>query len=184
MHFLMLHLVPICICNVLLQMDIHCSTSIFLPSPAFSKICITWKLWSCIVDWRGKKTANIWKGAFLMDRKWLDWNDVNLLAFNSVALPSSVYFMLQFHWLSWAWRCSNVTMHWNPSEHRHKGQSCIFRLTWLSLTSLREHSPHGKNEGFHLFVLLHMCIHSVKWSQMKYNVHVHVFFLKVSLSYS
>lgn len=50
-------------------------------------------------------------------------------------------------WFSQAWRCSNATMHWNPSEHRRKGQSCMFGLTWVSLTSLREHSQHGKNEG-------------------------------------
>lgn len=67
--------------------------------------------------------------------------------------------MLQFHRLSRAWRCSNVTMHWHPASlwtQRKRSTLVCFKLSWLSLTGLREHSPHGKHEGFTYF-LFYVC---------------------------
>lgn len=51
------------------------------------------------------------------------------------------------------WLCTETLPH---SEHRHKGQRWCFWLIWLSLTSLREQSTHGKNEGL-IYLLFYVC---------------------------
>lgn len=62
------------------------------------------------------------------------------------------------------WLCTETLSH---SKHRQWGQS----WTWLCLTGLREHSPHGKNEGFTclcFYVCVFMQLNDPCWN----SVHV------------
>lgn len=66
-------------------------------------------------------------------------------------------------------------MHWNPAS--------LWTQTWrskLSLTSLREHSPHGKNEGF-TYLCFYVCafiqLTDFSWNIMLMFWVAHLFFL-------
>ena len=67
-----------------------------------------------------------------------------------------VDFVLQLLRLSWAWRCSNVTMHRNPALFSIQTQrSKLVCLDWPNSVLLA--SPHGEKWRLHLFALLYVC---------------------------
>lgn len=76
-------------------------------------------------------------------------------------------------------------MHWNPSDHRNRSQSCVF-----SRNLTQSYWPMGtiatwEKWRLHLFVLLYMWINYVKWSGEMYQscIGSHLFFFSFFLSF-
>lgn len=112
-------------------------------------------LYSAPMTRQKKKTPNISYGEFHMVCKRYD---VKLIAFNYVAfLP---LFILRCSWSNWTEHEDAVM--WL----RFKVNAGLFRLSRLSLTTLRNHWPHGNKWRLHSIVLLHSCSHLVDRSRL------------------